>query len=142
GWGPTAAARSGSSHDLQGVAHHDRVDPGDDLDAVGPVEGEGEPVECLLIAPHDRHQLVGGDPVGQAGRQVVGRHDPAVLGDRCDVDPAHGVCQLRGVDEAHRHGLAVAQVVAADRLEGVGEGVAVVQDGPATALTFVGGHHV
>jgi hypothetical protein len=65
-----------------------------------------------------------------------------VLGDPLGVDAAERVGQFGGVDEADGHGLAVAQVVPADRLEGVGQGVAVVEDGPAATLVLVRGDDV
>ena len=58
------------------------------------------------------------------------------------VDAAQPHGHLGRVHEADGHRLAVAQVVASRRLDGVGQRVAVVEDGPPASLTLVGRHHL
>ena len=83
---------------------------------------------------------------GQRGVELVGGQHAVVLGDAGVVDAPEAAAERGRVGEADGDRLAVAQVVGGLDLEGVGEGVAVVQDGPTAAvarvLALVAGHHV
>ena len=96
---------------LQGGAGVGLGDAGDDLDAVGAVEHEGEPADRLLVAAHERHEPVGVGAGGQRGGEVVGGEHAAVLGDPGVVDAAEAAAERGGVDQADGDRLAVAQVV-------------------------------
>ena len=111
-----------------------RVDPGHDLDAVGAVEHEGQAVDRLLVPRHEHEQLGRVDARRAARLQPVLGRPPAVLVDPPAVDAPEAVGQLGRVDEADGDRLAVAQVGPPAGLQRVGQGVAVVQRGPARVL--------
>ena len=87
------------------------------------------------------HEGVGSGPLGEDGRQAIPRDDPAVLGHSVVADSAKGPGQLGGVDQTDGHRFAMAEAVAANRLQGVPEGVAVIENGPPSGLVFVLSHH-
>ena len=58
------------------------------------------------------------------------------------VDAPETLGETGGVHEPDGHSLAVAEVVAAGCLEGVAQGVAVVQDGAPPGFALVAGHHL
>ena len=72
----------------------------------------------------------GVDAGREGGGQVGARHHVEVLSDASVVDAAQAPGQPGREHQPHGHRLAVAQVVVAGRLQGVGQRVPVVQDGP------------
>ena len=65
-----------------------------------------------------------------------------MLGDASIVDPAQRPRQVGGEDEPHRDRLAVRDPVIGGGLQGVGQRVAVVEQGTTTALALVRRHHL
>ena len=106
---------------------------------VGPSSTNVTRAQCLLVAPEERDQLVAVGARRAAVGQLVRRDHRAVLGDPIGVDAAETMGELGGVHETDADGLAVAQVVAAGRLERVSERVAVVQQRAALGFALVVG---
>ena len=125
------------------LAHDAGVDVVHHLHPGGAVEHERQPLECLLVTPHQREEFVGVEPGRRGDHQVVlARHDPAVLVDAGLIDATELVGQLGREDQPDRHRLAVREVVVGGDLQGVGQRVAVVEQRPPAVLAFVGGHHL
>ena len=117
--------------------------PRHDLDARWSVEDERQTVDRLLVARHQADELVGVDAGRQPRVERVGpADDVVVLGDASIVDPAQRPRQVGGEDEPDRDRLAVRDPVIGGGLQGVGQRVAVVEQGPTTALALVGRHHL
>ncbi len=114
----------------------------DHLDAVGAVEHERQAVEGLLVARHQRQQLL--DVEAARAGVIRNPYSPAtmraVLVDALVVDAAEFAGELGREDQPDRDRLAVGEVVVGGDLERMGEGVAVVEQRPATALALVGGN--
>lgn len=127
--------RQGSDHVVAAHAPHH-------LDAGGAVEDEGEVALGLLVPCHEGQQPLRVGTGRQAGGEAEGGHDPAVVLDGGSVDPPQTPGEQRGEHEADGDRLAVAQpavgsVPEGRRLEGVGQGVPVVEHGAAPAFALV-----
>ena len=101
----------------------------------------------LLVPGHERDQRSGSARSGRSAREVEGADHPPVELHPLVVDAAQPPGQQGGEHQADGHRLAVAEVepgrrVEGDGLEGVGQGVAVVEEHPAVALPLVGRHHL
>ena len=102
----------------------------------------------LLVAGHEGEQLARGRPARGGGAR--GRRRPTTR--RCRstsavVDATQPAGQQGGEDQADGHRLAVAEVepvpaVEGAGLQGVGQGVAVVENHATVALALVGRHHL
>ena len=134
------AGRAGVGHRphllVEDGGHGLGVDVVDHLQAPGAVEHEREvpasdPLATFLSRPMTWTSSAVSAPAGRTDGQVVAADDGQVLVDPLVVDPSQAAGQAGGEDQSHRHRLAVAEVVVAGGLQGVGQGVAVVEEGPA-----------
>ena len=99
-------------------------------------------MDGLLVPAEQGQQFVVVEHRRQPVRQAVAGHHPAVGSHPFGVDAAQPHGHLGRVHEADGHRLAVAQVVASRGLDGVGQRVAVVEDGPPAPLALIGRHHL
>ena len=141
--------RSIGLHLRQGSDHVAAVDAVDHLDPGRSVEHEGEVVRGLLVPGHERRAAARGRPwPGSSADRSKADHHPAVALDPLVVDAAEAAGQEGGEDQADGHRLAVAEAgprassPKAGGLQGVGQGVAVVEHHPPVPLALVGRHHV
>ena len=100
------------------------------------------PSTAFLVSSHQSDELVFVMPGGQPRRQAVAIDHPAVRRHAVLVYAAQQQRRLCRVDQPDGDRFAMAQVVAAGRLQGVGQRVAVVQHHATSRLTLVGGHHL
>ncbi len=115
------------------------VDPSHDLEAPRAVEHERHRAQRLLVAAHERDELVAVGIRGQPLGQLVRRHHGPVLLDTSGVDATEAVRDLGRVHESDADGLAVTEVVAARGLERVRQRVAVVQQRAPLGFALVVG---
>ena len=106
---------------------------------------------CLLVPGHGLHEAIRAQALGKGAVKAEPGHHLVVQRHARRIDPLEALGQLRREDEADGDGLAVAQLadpaggsggplLEPQRLEGVAEGVAVVQDHPpAVGALYVPG---
>src|SRR5688572_11787566 len=102
-------------------------------------QDEGEAAGRLLVPPHQGDEVGGGDAVGGGGGEAeAAEHRPGGVGG-VGRETVEGGGEFGGEDEADGDRFTMEEAVVAEGLEGVGQGVAVVERGPqAGPLVLVG----
>ena len=128
---------------FEGATYLEGVDVVNDVRTVGAVENEGQALGRFLVTCHDRHEFVDREQPnarhdGFVGETVLEANHFVVTIDAAIVDSTQVAGESRREEETDGDCLSVSESVIATGLDGVGQGVSVVEEHASPRLVLVG----